>query len=153
MDDANGHSKPRGPRKRGVLRSISLSVKNNTRASLRTFSRYEYAEELATERPQTRSDCDDVPRPCPFVGCRHNLYLDVNGESGTITFVRPDVAPWDMPADRSCSIDVAEQGALTLEEVGEILNVTRERARQLEVKGLFKLKRSRDIAAIDPDKP
>lgn len=151
MSDTNGR-RPRGPRARGILRSASLSVKQNTRASLREFSPYEYAEELAIERPKTRGECSGIPRPCPFVGCRHSLYLDVNPESGTITFVRPDVAPWDMPADRSCSLDVAERGGITLEEAGEILNVTRERTRQLEVKGLFKLKRNRAIAAIDPDR-
>jgi DNA-directed RNA polymerase sigma subunit (sigma70/sigma32) len=35
---------------------------------------------------------------------------------------------------------VAGQGGITLEEVGEILNLTRERIRQVEVRGLMKLK-------------
>jgi DNA-directed RNA polymerase sigma subunit (sigma70/sigma32) len=35
---------------------------------------------------------------------------------------------------------VAERGGVTLEEVGEILNLTRERVRQVEVTGLQKLR-------------
>ncbi|MCB9536384.1 MAG: hypothetical protein H6704_08970 [Myxococcales bacterium] len=40
----------------------------------------------------------------------------------------------------TCALDVAERGGITLEEVGEILNLTRERIRQVEVKGLQKLR-------------
>jgi DNA-directed RNA polymerase sigma subunit (sigma70/sigma32) len=40
----------------------------------------------------------------------------------------------------TCALDVADRGGITLEEVGEILNLTRERIRQVEVKGLEKLR-------------
>src|ERR1019366_2346037 len=30
------------------------------------------------ERPKTRGDCVDGPRPCPWAGCRQHLYLEVN---------------------------------------------------------------------------
>ena len=40
----------------------------------------------------------------------------------------------------TCALDVADRGGITLEEVGEILNLTRERIRQVEVKGLQKLR-------------
>ena len=36
----------------------------------------------------------------------------------------------------TCSLDVADRGGITLEEVGAILNLTRERIRQVEVRGL-----------------
>jgi len=39
---------------------------------------------------------------------------------------------------------VADRGGITLEEVGEIMNLTRERIRQVELRGLEKL---RDIQA------
>jgi hypothetical protein len=29
-------------------------------------------------RPQRRSDCEDGPRPCPWVGCRYHLWADVS---------------------------------------------------------------------------
>jgi DNA-directed RNA polymerase sigma subunit (sigma70/sigma32) len=35
---------------------------------------------------------------------------------------------------------VADRGGITLEEVGAILNLTRERIRQVEVRGLAKIK-------------
>lgn len=92
-------------------------------------------ETLELKRPVTRADCANVPRPCPWVGCRHTLYLDVS-EAGSIHFPHADREPWEMPPSESCSLDVAERGGLTLEEVGDVLNVTRERVRQLEFKSL-----------------
>lgn len=42
--------------------------------------------ELETEpgprRPRTRGDCEDGPRPCPWVGCRYNLMLEVTEAGG-----------------------------------------------------------------------
>jgi len=40
----------------------------------------------------------------------------------------------------TCSLDVADRGGITLEEVGAILNLTRERIRQVEVRGLYKIR-------------
>lgn len=80
----------------------------------------------------TRSECP-VERPCPFVGCRHNLYLEVTSR-GSIKLNFPKVEPWDMKA--SCALDLAELGGLTLDEVGVALNVSRERIRQIETDAL-----------------
>ena len=44
-----------------------------------------------------------------------------------------------MELGESCALDVAERGGITLEEVGQIMNLTRERIRQVEVRGLEKL--------------
>ena len=79
-------------------------------------------------------------RPCVFVSCRHTLYLDVNPEVGSVKFNFPLLEPEDMPPDESCSLDRAEAGEATLDRVGDFLNITRERARQLEVRGLMKIK-------------
>jgi hypothetical protein len=89
------------------------------------------------ERPVTRADCKDGARPCPFVSCKHHLYLDVSPKTGAIKFNRPELAPEDMV--ESCSLDVADRGGTTLEEVGSIMNLTRERIRQIEIKGLNRL--------------
>jgi DNA-directed RNA polymerase sigma subunit (sigma70/sigma32) len=40
----------------------------------------------------------------------------------------------------TCALDIADRSGVTLEEVGEIMNLTRERIRQVEVRGLLKLK-------------
>ena len=89
-------------------------------------------------RPAHRGQCANGPRPCPWVACKFHLYLDVNPETGTIKLNFPDLEPWEMK--ETCALDVADRGGITLEEVGEILNLTRERIRQVEVFGLEKLK-------------
>ena len=94
--------------------------------------------ELEATRPRTRADCAEGERPCPYVSCKHHLYLDVNPETGSIKLNFPDLEVWEMA--ETCSLDVADKGGITLEEVGEILNLTRERIRQVEVRGLLKLK-------------
>lgn len=94
--------------------------------------------ELESARPRTRGDCRDAPRPCPFVGCKHHLYLDVNPETGTIKLNFPDLEPWELA--ETCSLDVADRGGAVLEDVGGIMNLTRERIRQVEVRALFQLK-------------
>ena len=98
----------------------------------------EIIEELDTCRPRRRSDCVNGARPCLFVSCKHHLFLDVNTETGSIKFNFPDKEVWEMK--ETCALDVADRGGITLEEVGEILNLTRERIRQVEVKGLNKLR-------------
>jgi hypothetical protein len=95
------------------------------------------------QRPLSRGACSGAQRPCPWVSCKHHLYLDVNPETGSIKLNFPDLELEDMRD--TCSLDVADRGGITLEEVGEILNLTRERIRQVEVRGLLKLK------AVSPD--
>jgi hypothetical protein len=94
--------------------------------------------ELEQSRPKTRADCVNSPRPCMFVSCKYNLYLDVNPETGSIKLNFPDKEIWELPY--SCALDVAEKGGITLEEVGDIMNLTRERIRQVETRGLTKIK-------------
>ncbi len=89
-------------------------------------------------RPKSRADCASGQRPCPWISCKHHLFLDVNPETGSIKLNFPDIELEDMRD--TCSLDVADRGGITLEEVGEILNLTRERIRQVEVRGLLKLK-------------
>jgi len=94
--------------------------------------------EVDSNRPKTRADCVNGARPCVFVSCKYNLYLDVNPETGSIKLNFPDKEIWELPY--SCALDVAEKGGITLEEVGDIMNLTRERIRQVETRGLTKIK-------------
>lgn len=123
------------PGKKGRRRSKTIPAKRLTREE------QALAEELRTfeyDRPVDRTQCVDGPRPCPYVSCKHHLYLDVNPNTGSIKLNFPNLEVWEMEV--TCALDVAERGGITLEEVGDILNLTRERIRQVEVKGLSKLR-------------
>ncbi len=126
-----------GRRARGVPRARTIAVKHITREDLRVGAILNPPVE-GVDRPVTREDCRDEERPCPFVACRHHLYLEINPETGSIKINFPDREPWEL--QHTCSLDVADRGAITLEEVGEITNLTRERIRQVEVRGLLKLR-------------
>jgi hypothetical protein len=84
-------------------------------------------------RPRTRGDCESGPRPCPWVSCRHHLALDVT-ESGGLRHTFPDVEVWEMR--ETCALDLADREGMTLEEVGDLLNVTREAVRKTETGAL-----------------
>ena len=79
--------------------------------------------------------------PCPLVGCKHHLYLDVNPDTGSIKLNFPDLEVWELK--ETCSRRAAFRGGHTLEEVGDLLNLTREAVRKIEVKALLKLRRPR----------
>lgn len=129
-------------RRRTRPRSKTIAMKRVTIADLRAGMLLYPPVDLP--RPQTRADCTAEQRPCPWVACKHHLYLDINPESGSIKINFPDLEPWEM--QNTCALDVAEAGGHTLDEVGVITNLTRERIRQLEVRGLLKLKpRSREL--------
>ena len=99
------------------------------------LSFYDHAV-LDQDRPKSRGECVDAERPCPWVGCRHHLYLETNAITGAIKLIYPDLEPWDL--EESCSLDVADRGGVTLEVVGGLLRLTRERARQIEAKAAFR---------------
>lgn len=75
--------------------------------------------------PEVRGDClpggiNEV-RPCRWITCRYHLSHSEKA---------------------SCALDVADEGGLTLEEVGELMGVTRERIRQIEEIALRKVRKS-----------
>lgn len=108
-------------------------------------------------RPTTRGDCATVPRPCPYVGCKYHLFLDVKGET-SVKFNFPDLeadrvfagplqedgafgsdgrprvepGPFLDEMSATCALDVAEEGWATHEKLGPYFNLTRERIRQVE---------------------
>lgn len=96
------------------------------------------------DRPKTRGDCKDGPRPCPWVSCRHSLFLSVN-QYGSIKLLHPSVAPDSMDLLRdTCALDVADRmktnETMPLEAVGRRLGMTLERTRQIQETALSKLR-------------
>lgn len=85
-------------------------------------------------RPVTRGDCVDGPRPCPWVGCRHHLFLDVNPATGHIKAAFPGLEFDEIP--ETCSLDVADRGGASLHDIGRLMRLTRERVRQIEESAL-----------------
>ena len=128
--------KIRRRRRRTRPRSKTIAMKRLTREELRVGAMMYPPVDIP--RPTTREECRGEMRPCPWVACKHHLYLDINPETGSIKINFPDLEPWEL--QHTCALDVAERGGITLEEVGEIMNLTRERIRQVEVRGLLKLK-------------
>lgn len=83
----------------------------------------ELGEPDPTTQPLTRGDCLDdgvnAARPCKWITCRYHLYN----------------------IEMSCALDAADEGPTELETIGEWMNLTSERIRQIEEIGLRKLKR------------
>jgi sigma-70-like protein len=115
------------------------------------------ATHLDVLQPVTRANCVDGPRPCPWTSCRHHMLVEGELRGRDAVERSPAWAPGCRihPAARgartleealvslpaSCALDVvdANPDGLSLEELGRLLSVTRERARQLEDIGLRKL--------------
>jgi hypothetical protein len=134
----------RRSRRKRAVRARTISVKRMTKRELE-LGRMLYPDSNV-QRPRTRAECVEGPRPCPFVSCHHHLFLDVSARTGAIKLNFPDIDVEDM--NESCALDVADRGGTTLEEVGAIMNLTRERIRQLEVKALAKLSALNEMESL-----
>lgn len=132
-DDTQRRNQGGPPRKK--QRSKTISGKTLTQREV--LEGKELMDWMDVRRPRTRGECRDGVRPCPFVGCKYHLYLDVNTETKSIKKNFPHKEVWEL--DETCSLDVAERGGLTLEEVGDLLNLTRERIRQMEAHSVGQL--------------
>jgi hypothetical protein len=143
LEPAISREQRRSRRKREV-RARTISVKRMTKRELE-IGRLLYPES-DYDKPRQRSECAEGPRPCPFVSCKYHLYIDVSARTGAIKLNFPDLEVWEL--GESCALDVADRGGTTLEDVGAIMNLTRERIRQVEVKALAKLEALRDMMAL-----
>lgn len=94
-----------------------------------------YPEEI--NKPIKRSQCKNGIRPCPYISCKYNLYIDVM-YNGSIKYNFPNIEPWEM--EDSCVLDlVDEEIILNLQRIGDLLNISKEDVRQIEFKGLNKM--------------
>lgn len=85
------------------------------------------------QRPRVRADCleggQNEARPCRWKDCYYYLKHE----------------------KASCVLDIADEGGITLEEVSEVMGVTRERIRQIETLALKKLARKGIIWTLHQD--
>src|SRR3954447_3808561 len=82
----------RSRRKRDV-RARTISVKRMTKRELE-IGRLLYPE-TDHEKPRTRAECAEGPRPCPYVSCKHHLFIDVSPRTGAIKLNFPDLEVWE----------------------------------------------------------
>ena len=111
------------------VRAKSIAAKRLTSSEILAAHRLPILDDY--DRPVRRGDCLRMPRPCPFASCRHHLAVDVS-PGGTLKLNFPDVEIEDMK--ETCSLDIADRHGVQLEVVGEIMSLTRERVRQIEVR-------------------
>lgn len=119
-------------RRPGVVRARTISTKRLSKRELER-GRAEYSERW--RRPRTWGECLKAGRgtpqkPCGYVSCKHNLYLDVDPDTGSIKLAHPDLDPDEMR--QTCALRVADEGGVTLDAVADVLGVVRERVRQIE---------------------
>lgn len=131
---------------------------------------------VEAHRPRTRADCVDGPRPCPFVGCRYHLLLDVN-HKGSLAIARNDNAGPGRPrvltakptaADvvqgwidsavealakmrETCALDVAERGEHDGVAIGKLLGFTRTRTGQVCEGALLQLRLEMRAMGVEQD--
>lgn len=104
-------------------------------------------EGVDIDRPKYRYQCPDTTRsPCPFVSCRHNLFLEIDQKNGSIKLNFSQAEPGELTP--SCALDLADeyQGTgLSMLLVARYTNLTRDRVRQVIAGALHKLKDAEDI--------
>jgi hypothetical protein len=81
-------------------------------------------------RPRIRAHCFSVPRPCPYVSCKHNNYLDILPR-GQLRLNHPGLEPDEVPAETSCALDVASRGEHTYDALAPVMGTSRPRVMQI----------------------
>lgn len=171
MSAAEGYDEELAPlppvrvRGRRTRRTVQKRSENIKRLSKRQFALGQTVQSHPEQaaRPRTWGECIAAGRgtetPCALVACAYHLALDVDAETGTITLRDPGVVrdgdadgvpEIDVRAMRAtCALAEAARGGITLEDVGAMLNLTRERIRQVETKALREARRHLPVLPSD----
>lgn len=96
--------------------------------------------------PMVRGDCAPGgamhARPCPFATCRYYMAPERRRKDGTLYADQPS-------GTQSCALDVADAGISTLDEIGALMGIVRERVRQIEFKAIVKLRAACKSVGLD----
>jgi len=93
-----------------------------------------YSDAELPPRPRTRADCVGGERPCPWVGCRYHLALDIGRTGRSIKFNHPALDIADLRD--TCALDVADRGGMELPELAGALGLSYDRAYQAVAESL-----------------
>lgn len=97
----------------------------------------EYFDPEDYDRPEVYGDCGDIPPGCPFVSCRHSIFLDVD-RMGKIRHRFPGKEP-DEVGQELCSLKIAERGGLDEREMSESLGMSHQRVNAIIHSAIRKL--------------
>jgi len=78
----------------------------------------------------TDGPCMARVEPCTRTMCRYHIHSDARKLQITKS----------VEIETTCSLKLANRGGMTLEEIGSIMGLTRERVRQIETKGTTRLR-------------
>jgi hypothetical protein len=128
-----------GRARNGARRSITINASRVSKDDLARLQMERNDHVVAEyERPVTRGDClpggCNGARPCPWVSCKAHLALDVDARTGSIKVNFPELDVSEM--SETCALDVADRGGIILEEISAVMNIVRERVRQIELRAL-----------------
>ncbi len=92
------------------------------------------------DMPRRRSDCLKRRKPCPWVRCKHHfmwlMWDKLRDKSDH------EIADCITKMKSSCVLDMVDKyREMTLEQVGQVLNLTRERIRQIEEKAITRVRK------------
>jgi hypothetical protein len=146
-------------------RARTVSMKRMSARALEALSKETSAlaeTDPLPPRPRTFAECKargigTAESPCGYASCKWNLLVDVSEKTGAIKMNFPTVDGQEPDVDamtETCALRVIQSSpdGLTLEEVGVITNLTRERVRQIETKGLAAVSRLAALAkAVDDE--
>lgn len=102
------------------------------------------------KRPRTRGECVDGPRPCPWVSCRFHILVETiryspfgnkRDQKRFLEKLEELVEEDLLGMEDTCALDVADEGPQTLEAIGKMMGMTRERVRQIETQALLRARR------------
>jgi hypothetical protein len=113
-----------GPRKRQKPRFLGGSKRvraENVRTAVR-LDKVINGNVKIPPIPKNRGECVNGERPCLHLLCKHNLFADVDPDTGALTVNNVYVDPTQMRY--SCSLDVADEGEHLLEPLALIMGMT-----------------------------
>jgi len=94
-------------------------------------------------RPKKRADCSSEIRPCPWIGCKHHMFwcftdrATPRPQSSIQALLEKmtdeQIIEKIISLKETCVLDVIDKlGRATLQDIADLLGITRERVRQIE---------------------